>query len=94
MARVLADGGAQKEAEALDIEIRETSDSGAPIVVGKPDSEHSKVFRDIADRLMARLDGADTGKREMPKIVVSSGGAGCAWRRGREWKNLPDSHPP
>ena len=78
---IFSHGGAQKEAETLgidflgeiplDIEIRETSDAGTPIVVSKPDSENAKVFRQIADRLMAKLDGADTGKREMPKIVVS-----------------------
>ena len=77
---IFSHGGAHKEADRLgvdflgeiplDIVIRETSDGGTPIVVSRPDSEHAKVFRKIADRIWAKLDGATTGKRAMPKIVV------------------------
>ena len=81
---IFSHGGAQKEAEKLgidflgeiplDIEIRETSDAGTPIVVSRPDSENAKVFRQIADSLWAKLEGAGgadaPARREMPKIVV------------------------
>jgi ATP-binding protein involved in chromosome partitioning len=70
-------GGARREAEVLMIDflgeipldpvIRETSDSGNPIVVAEPDSEHTQVFRRIADAVWTKITAeADTG----PKIVV------------------------
>ncbi|UCH73881.1 MAG: iron-sulfur cluster carrier protein ApbC [Rhodospirillales bacterium] len=75
---VFSHGGANKEAERLgvdflgeiplDIEIRETSDGGHPIVVSKPDSDHAKVFRDIGARIWAKLEA--TSAKSMPKIVV------------------------
>jgi ATP-binding protein involved in chromosome partitioning len=76
---IFAHGGARKESERLgvaflgevplDMAIRETSDSGEPIVVSAPESAHAKVFLDIAERVWARL--ADAGHvRQMPKIVV------------------------
>jgi ATP-binding protein involved in chromosome partitioning len=76
---VFSHGGAQKEAERLgvdflgeiplDIEIRETSDGGHPIVVSKPDSENAKVFREIGQRVWAKLEQS-AGAKAMPKIVV------------------------
>ncbi len=75
---IFSHGGAQKEAERLgvdflgevplDIEIRETSDGGHPIVVSKPDSENAIIFRQIGQRVWASLD--NTGARAMPKILV------------------------
>jgi len=75
---IFSHGGAHKEADRLgvdflgeiplDIEIRETSDGGHPIVVSKPDSENAKVFREIAARVWAKLDS--TGAKAMPKILV------------------------
>jgi ATP-binding protein involved in chromosome partitioning len=77
---VFSHGGANKEAERLgvdflgeiplDIEIRETSDGGHPIVISKPDSENAKVFRDIGARVWAKLEQAGAGAKAMPKIVV------------------------
>ncbi|HYH17108.1 MAG TPA: iron-sulfur cluster carrier protein ApbC [Azospirillum sp.] len=75
---VFSHGGARKEAEKLgtdflgeiplDIQIRETSDEGQPIVVSKPDSEHAKVYRAIArtvwEKVSANLPKAG------PRIVV------------------------
>ena len=52
----------------LDIEIRETSDGGQPIVVSKPDSANAKVFREIGQRIWAKLE--NTGAKAMPKILV------------------------
>ena len=75
---VFSHGGANKEAERLgvdflgeiplDIEIRETSDGGHPIVVSKPDSDHAKVFRDIGARVWSKLEASSA--KSMPKIVV------------------------
>ena len=70
-------GGARREAEVLMIDflgeipldpvIRETSDGGNPIVVSDPDSEHSQVFRRIAEAVWSKISAkADDG----PKIVV------------------------
>lgn len=75
---IFAHGGARKEAERfgveflgeipLDLAIRETSDSGQPIVVSQPDSVHAKAYRAIAERLWAKLGG--TQQRQGPRIVV------------------------
>jgi len=75
---VFSHGGAHREADRLgvdflgeiplDIEIRETSDGGKPVVVSKPDSENAAVFRRIAERVWQKLEGA--GARAMPRIVV------------------------
>jgi ATP-binding protein involved in chromosome partitioning len=61
-AHIFGHGGARKEAERLglpflgevplDIDIRTTSDSGAPIVASKPDSPQARRFREIAKLLM------------------------------------------
>ena len=70
-------GGARREAEVLMIDflgeipldpvIRETSDGGNPIVVAEPDSEHSKVFGQIAEAVWNKVNAkADAG----PKIVI------------------------
>ena len=39
----------------LALEIRETSDSGAPIVVSQPDSPSSQVYKSIADEIKAKV---------------------------------------
>ena len=77
---IFSHGGARKEAERLgidflgeiplDIEIRETSDGGTPIVVAKPDSANAKVFREIAASIAAKLDAGTAAGQEAPKIVV------------------------
>ncbi len=76
---IFAHGGARKEAERLgveflgeiplDIAIRETSDSGQPIVVSAPGSAHAKSYRAIAKRLLEKLAPAGA-RRAPPKIVV------------------------
>ncbi len=76
---IFSHGGARAEAEKfkvdflgevpLDILIRQTSDEGRPIVVSNPDSEHSKVFREIAERLWDKIEGAGA-QRKMPNIVM------------------------
>jgi ATP-binding protein involved in chromosome partitioning len=78
---IFSHGGARLEAERLGveflgeiplhIEIRETSDGGRPIVVSRPESEHAKVYRRIADRLWEKVEaGLAAGARPAPRIVV------------------------
>ena len=81
VSHIFSHGGAKREAEKLgieflgelplDMEIRETSDGGDPIVVSKPDSENAKTFVRIAERIRdlvaARLSGAE---HRAPTIVM------------------------
>ncbi len=74
---IFSHGGAKQEAEAtgmaflgdipLDADIREDADSGNPILISRPDSEHSKKYRDIAAKMIEILDKADA---KMPNIVI------------------------
>jgi ATP-binding protein involved in chromosome partitioning len=78
-AHVFGHGGARREAEKLgmeflgelplDIDIRETSDSGQPIVVSHPDSPHAEAYRKIGRRVWERLSGAGA-QRQAPRIVM------------------------
>ncbi|MBM3532509.1 MAG: iron-sulfur cluster carrier protein ApbC [Alphaproteobacteria bacterium] len=78
---IFAHGGARREAARLgteflgeiplDIAIRETSDQGFPIVISKPDHPQAKVYREIADRVWAKLTGEAPANRPAPRIVVS-----------------------
>ena len=71
-------GGARREAMRfgveflgevpLDIKIRETSDSGHPIVVSDPGSAHAATYRSIAEKVWAALCGQKA--RSQPKIVL------------------------
>ncbi len=77
---IFSHGGARKEAEKfgidflgevpLDIEIRETSDGGQPIVVSRPDSPHAAVYRDIASAVWAKLEAREGRGRAAPRIVM------------------------
>ncbi|WP_207456182.1 iron-sulfur cluster carrier protein ApbC [Azospirillum sp. SYSU D00513] len=77
---IFSHGGARKEAETLGMEflgelplhiaIRETSDQGQPIVVSQPESEHAKVYRNIATRVWEKVSGNQGPKRAAPRIVV------------------------
>ena len=77
---VFAHGGARREAERLgvdflgeiplDIAIRETSDGGRPIVVAEPDSPHATAYRDIAGRVLDRLEAGSAGPKPAPNIVI------------------------
>ena len=78
---IFSHGGAKREAARmgadflgeipLDIVIRETSDSGNPIVVSDPESPHAKSYRDIADKIWEKVNVL-TGPegRTGPRIVV------------------------
>lgn len=76
---IFGHGGARREAERLGVtflgevplqmEIRETSDSGEPVVVSKPDGPEAAIYKAIAARVLQRL-GEETGKGATgPKIV-------------------------
>lgn len=75
---IFAHGGARHEAERLGVPflgevplampIRETSDSGRPIVASDPDSAHAKAYLMIARQVMASLAGGTV--RAAPRIVI------------------------
>lgn len=62
---IFGHGGARDTAQELGVDflgeiplhmdIRKTSDQGNPIVVSAPDSEHAKIYLDIAQKLMEKL---------------------------------------
>jgi len=76
---IFSHGGAKREAERLgvpflgevplDIEIRETSDGGQPIVVSDPDSPHAVVYLDIARQVWDAVTAAQ-GEAAGPNIVI------------------------
>ncbi|MBU0723733.1 MAG: iron-sulfur cluster carrier protein ApbC [Alphaproteobacteria bacterium] len=76
---IFSHGGARKEAERLgtdflgeiplDIQIRETSDSGKPLVVSAPNSPHALAYKAIAEAVWAKIGGAGA-RKAAPKITV------------------------
>jgi len=78
---IFGHGGAHREADKLgvpflgevplDMAIRETSDSGRPVVATDPDGPHAKVYREIASRVRDQLKGRGAG-RSAPKIVIEA----------------------
>lgn len=77
---VFGHGGARRTAETLDCEflgeipldlaIRETSDSGTPIVAAAPDGREAGAFIEIAARVAAKLESGTTQKAA-PRIIVT-----------------------
>ena len=75
---IFAHGGARHEAERLGVpylgevplalDIRTSSDAGEPVVVAAPDGPHARAYREIAQRMVASLEGTKT--RPAPRIVV------------------------
>ncbi len=78
---IFGHGGARKEAAKLGVPflgevplhmaIRETSDSGRPVVATDPDGPHAKAYREIAARVRDALRGKGAG-RAAPKIVIEA----------------------
>ncbi len=76
---IFGHGGARHEAERLgvpflgevplDMEIREKSDAGLPVVAIAPDGPLAKCYRDIAARVR---DSLKTAGRLAPKIVIEA----------------------
>ena len=79
-ADIFGHGGARAEAEKLDIEflgeiplhmqIRETSDGGAPVVISDPASLNAEVFLSIASKLWAILEDDSANSRPAPSIII------------------------
>jgi ATP-binding protein involved in chromosome partitioning len=55
----------------LHMAIRETSDSGRPVVATDPDGPHAKIYREIAGRVRDQLKLSRAG-RAAPKIVIEA----------------------
>ena len=78
---IFGHGGARNEAERLkvpflgevplDMTIRETSDSGLPVVATQPDGPHAKVYRAVAQNVRDQLE-AQGGGRQSPRIVIEA----------------------
>jgi ATP-binding protein involved in chromosome partitioning len=76
---IFSHGGARHEAERLDVPflgevplelaIRESSDAGRPIVATEPDSVHARIYKDIAAKIWAAVDGGASA-RPAPRIVI------------------------
>jgi ATP-binding protein involved in chromosome partitioning len=78
---IFGHGGAEQEAARigapflgavpLHATIRERSDAGAPVVISEPESEHARIYRDIAARAWERVKAERAAPgRQPPKIVI------------------------
>lgn len=75
---IFGHGGARREAERigvpflgevpLQMAIRETSDTGRPVVASDPDGAMATIYRDIAARVLAGLEQAKAGA-DGPQII-------------------------
>src|SRR5690606_4965926 len=71
-ADIFGRGGGQRLAEdmhvpflgeiPLDVQVREAGDSGRPTVISAPDSPAGRALREIAEQLVATLEGALAGR--------------------------------
>ena len=76
---IFGHGGARQEAERLGVPflgevplnmaIRETSDSGRPVVAIDPDGPQARVYRDMARQVWATVSGGIDGG-PAPRIVI------------------------
>jgi ATP-binding protein involved in chromosome partitioning len=76
---IFSHGGGEQEARRLDVPflggvpldmaVRETSDSGRPIVASAPDSGHARIYRDIAANIWSQV-GEGAQQRAAPRIVI------------------------
>ena len=79
VSHIFGHGGARQEAERLgvpflgevplDMTIRETSDSGRPVVATAPEGPHAAAYRAIAAGVWTRITGG-TASRPSPRIVI------------------------
>lgn len=73
-------GGAHAAADAMDVDflgeipldmaIRETSDSGRPIVISDPEGAHALAYRAIADKIWTKVGTGAGAGRSAPNIVI------------------------
>jgi ATP-binding protein involved in chromosome partitioning len=54
----------------LDVSIRVQTDKGVPAVEDQPDSAITAIYREIADKVAAKL--GEAGERTVPEIVISN----------------------
>jgi ATP-binding protein involved in chromosome partitioning len=79
---IFGHGGAKAEADRLGVpflgevpltmEVRETSDTGKPVVATEPDSAPAKAYRDIAAKAWGELERHQSADRPAPTIVMES----------------------
>jgi ATP-binding protein involved in chromosome partitioning len=79
---IFGHGGAQLEAEKLDIpflggvplhlDIRTNSDNGRPITATQPDSVHAQIYRDLAARVWAETLAASGKAIKPPKLALNT----------------------
>jgi ATP-binding protein involved in chromosome partitioning len=79
---VFGHGGARHEAERLgvpflgevplDLQIRETSDSGRPLAVSEPNGPQAAVYREIAKNVWSELGKTRGSDRAAPRIVIEA----------------------
>jgi ATP-binding protein involved in chromosome partitioning len=77
---IFAHGGAKSEAERLgvpflgevplDMALRETSDTGRPVVATAPDSGVAQAYREIAGKAWSELERNQGASRAAPRIVM------------------------
>jgi ATP-binding protein involved in chromosome partitioning len=78
---IFSRGGGRRLAEEVDApllgevpietRVREGGDAGIPIVVGQPDSNHAKIFMEIAARVAARISTIHmSGPRRVAGLVA------------------------
>jgi ATP-binding protein involved in chromosome partitioning len=82
---IFGHGGAQAEAERLGVpflgsvplhmEIRARSDSGQPITATEPDGAHAQIFKEIAGKAWAEMEGAEGAVASAPRLGISPDGA-------------------
>ena len=78
---IFGHGGAKHEAEKLgipflggvplDMQIRLTSDEGQPITATSPKGPHAQIYRDIATRAWAELQGSSETRIQPPTLAIS-----------------------
>jgi ATP-binding protein involved in chromosome partitioning len=81
---IFGHGGAKAEAEKLgipflggvplDIDIRETSDEGRPIVASRPDGAHARIYREIASRVWEQLTAGSAAQARAPRLEIGADG--------------------
>ena len=78
---IFGHGGTRRESERLGVEflgeipliteIRETSDSGRPVVAGSPDGTEAGIFRDVARRVATKIqESLAATEATTPRIVI------------------------
>jgi ATP-binding protein involved in chromosome partitioning len=76
---IFGHGGARAEAERLgvpflgevplEMAIRESSDAGHPVMASQPDGPHAAIYREIATRTLASIEGVAASSVKAPTIV-------------------------